>query len=522
MRIADLLDREALGLSVVWGPPSLLERDVHGSYIVDLPNPGRFLSAGDLVLTSALWHTGMDSTRTFVSALAAKKVAVLVIGRIVIGEIPDHFAEVCREYGIVLLTLREDVSFKSVTQYIDSTLADPDAQASSRSLVVGRRLLDSLGSGAGVQAALRLMLDEFGVESWVIESNGVLSALAGGAPGAEEIARVWNRMLPERAGVAVVETDPRGSRTAWPVLTDGEQPLGYLVCAGDHRSWSADLSRVVGTLLVVVRVELELAASRRRADEAQAGDLVDLLVADALSPGEASARLRLLGSDPLEPVTVVAASVDDEVYPARAVLEAVAAMLEGVGTNVVGAEYGTEAVLFVSGAAVTPESLIATATRAAGPHEPLLGPRRMRLGVSERTLSVSQLGAAVESARSRMRAAAGENTMVWATRSTPVSSDALLELLPEQVRTRFATGLLAPLIDYDARHGSDLVETLRVFLDAGASWQSAAASLHVHVNTLRYRVGRIEALTQRDVGRMADRVDLYLALTCLPTTGGKA
>jgi sugar diacid utilization regulator len=31
------------------------------------------------------------------------------------------------------------------------------------------------------------------------------------------------------------------------------------------------------------------------------------------------------------------------------------------------------------------------------------------------------------------------------------------------------------------------------------------------VNTLRYRVSRISDLTGRDLGRFADRVDLYLA-----------
>lgn len=519
MRVADLLARDSLGLSEVWATPSMLERDVRGSYIIDLPNPGKFLSSGDLVLSGALWHTGIDSARTFISALAERGVAVLVIGRIVLGEIPDYFSEICREVGIVLLTLREDVSFKSVTQYIDSSLAGAEGQATSRSVVVGRRLLDSLGSGAGVQAALRLLFDEFGVESWVLESSGTVTALAGTSPPTDRVARVWNRMLLERGGVAVIAEPGGATSSAWPILTDGDRPIGYLVCTGDHRSWSADLSRVVGTLLVVVRVELELASSRRRAEDAQAADLVDLLVSDSLSPGEASARLRLLGSDPLEPVTVVAAAVDDEAYPPRAILEAVSSMLAGIGVSVVGSEYGTEAVLFVSGSEVTPEALIETAARSAVRYESMLGARQMRIGVSERTLSISQLGSAVASARTRMRAAAGDGPMVWAMRSTPVSYDALLDLLPEQVRARFATGLLAPLIDYDARHGSDLVETLRVFLDAGASWQNAAATLHVHVNTLRYRVGRIEALTARDLGRMADRVDLFLAVASLPGPG---
>jgi len=36
--------------------------------------------------------------------------------------------------------------------------------------------------------------------------------------------------------------------------------------------------------------------------------------------------------------------------------------------------------------------------------------------------------------------------------------------------------------------------------------------MHLHVNTLRYRVERIEALTGRDLRRLEDQADLMLAL----------
>jgi DNA-binding PucR family transcriptional regulator len=68
------------------------------------------------------------------------------------------------------------------------------------------------------------------------------------------------------------------------------------------------------------------------------------------------------------------------------------------------------------------------------------------------------------------------------------------------------------VLDYDAEHGSDLVGTLRVFLDCSGSWTTAAARLHVHVNTLRYRVGRVEDLLGVDLSNFTERVDLYLAL----------
>ena len=46
--------------------------------------------------------------------------------------------------------------------------------------------------------------------------------------------------------------------------------------------------------------------------------------------------------------------------------------------------------------------------------------------------------------------------------------------------------------------------------------QETATALHVHVNTLRHRLDRVEQLTGRDLGSMEDRVDLYIALRSRP------
>jgi DNA-binding PucR family transcriptional regulator len=40
--------------------------------------------------------------------------------------------------------------------------------------------------------------------------------------------------------------------------------------------------------------------------------------------------------------------------------------------------------------------------------------------------------------------------------------------------------------------------------------------MHLHVNTVRYRIERIEALTGRDLRRLADQADLLLALQLEP------
>jgi DNA-binding PucR family transcriptional regulator len=95
----------------------------------------------------------------------------------------------------------------------------------------------------------------------------------------------------------------------------------------------------------------------------------------------------------------------------------------------------------------------------------------------------------------------------------PVDShERLLASVPTPVLRSFTERLLGPLAEYDARHNAELLPTLRSFLACDGSWSACASRMYVHVNTVRYRIGRIEALTGRDLSALPDRVDFFLAL----------
>ena len=76
----------------------------------------------------------------------------------------------------------------------------------------------------------------------------------------------------------------------------------------------------------------------------------------------------------------------------------------------------------------------------------------------------------------------------------------------------YRTRLSGPLLEHDRRHRTDLVSTLKAYLDCSGSWSRCAARMHVHVNTSRYRIERIEELTGKDLRRLEDQTDLLLAL----------
>ena len=92
------------------------------------------------------------------------------------------------------------------------------------------------------------------------------------------------------------------------------------------------------------------------------------------------------------------------------------------------------------------------------------------------------------------------------------SYERLLATVPTPVLRSFTERLLGPLTEYDARHNAELLPTLRSFLACDGSWSACASRMYVHVNTVRYRIGRIEALTGRDLSALPDRVDFFLAL----------
>jgi hypothetical protein len=76
---------------------------------------------------------------------------------------------------------------------------------------------------------------------------------------------------------------------------------------------------------------------------------------------------------------------------------------------------------------------------------------------------------------------------------------------------QFAEDVLGPLLDYDAWHKVDLVGTLSVYLNQYESLKQTARVLRVHVNTVGYRIQRIEHLTSLDLTNPDHRLSAHVA-----------
>jgi hypothetical protein len=81
------------------------------------------------------------------------------------------------------------------------------------------------------------------------------------------------------------------------------------------------------------------------------------------------------------------------------------------------------------------------------------------------------------------------------------------------------TGPVARLGAYDAEHGTNLVETLRAWLDAFGDVAAASAAMFVHANTFRYRLRRLTEVSGIDLTDPEQRFAAMLQLRVVYPSG---
>ncbi|MFE4218301.1 PucR family transcriptional regulator [Streptomyces sp. NPDC056844] len=568
MRLRALLDTEALGLRLLGGEDEL-DRSVRGVMTTDLRDPSRYLSGGELVLTGLAWRRDASDTEPFVRILASAGVAGLAAGEAELGAVPDDLVEACLRHRLPLFAVDETVAFATITEHVVRQVSGERAGDLAAVVDRHRRLMTSGPAGGGPEVVLDLLTSDLDLRAWVLSPTGRQIAGAGeplpARTGAELAGRHLAATRTGRPGPHRAEVDGT-AYSLFPIRNTGRGALPapsrdvresvlsewLLAVAADAGDWPAarlDLLQGVTQLIAVERDRRDAARAVRRR---LAQEVLELVQTGA-APAEIAARLRVaapvllpgVGTAPHWQVVVarVEWSAEDADLSggqaAQALLEEILVDPAVAGPDsadrIAVAHTGEEAVALVPLTALPPpgadEAETSGESGAAEPRDSALhadalldsvraplsaglaDDGRLTLGVSAAVHSAEGLRGALEEARHARRVAAARPGPVCAAGHHELASHVLLlPFVPDDVRRAFTARLLDPLRDYDRRHRAELIETLEAFLDCDGSWTRCAARLHLHVNTLRYRVGRIEQLTGRDLSRLEDKLDFFLAL----------
>ncbi|MFP4661456.1 MAG: PucR family transcriptional regulator [Halanaerobiales bacterium] len=90
---------------------------------------------------------------------------------------------------------------------------------------------------------------------------------------------------------------------------------------------------------------------------------------------------------------------------------------------------------------------------------------------------------------------------------------------------RYVDEFIQPLIIYDQENNTDWLQTLGIYLETGGSIQTAAKKLHIHPNSVSYRINRIGEILEMDLHNFDNRLNLstaYKIYTYILKQGGVA
>ncbi|MFE2726377.1 helix-turn-helix domain-containing protein [Kitasatospora sp. NPDC059327] len=387
------------------------------------------------------------------------------------------------------------------------------------------RLTDLVLRGAEVPDVAAAVAALLGGEIAVLDSEG--DPLAGRAGPAEGLAEAVAASRAEGRSVR------HGEDWVCAVLA-GQEPLGTLVLRGRPGLEDADRrlferASVVTALLLLLRRSVAETENRVRGEL-----LADLLTAADRDPAGLTARGRRLGVDLGRPHLVLVA--EPAGAPGSATTDR--ARLAGAagrylfGSRGISAEHGEAVVLLLpdDGSATGPAGAAGPTRAAAGGAgaaggaavaqqvAELAAERLARLAGFPVTVGVGRPAAGpvalASSYAEGLRCVRALRVLGRAGDGASARALGFLGVLLGDGHDvdGFVGATLGPLLDYDARRGTELVRTLRAYFDCGGSLTRAKDELHVHVNTVVQRLDRVEVLLGRDWNHPERSLELQLAL----------
>lgn len=516
--VRDLLAVPGLGLEVVSGAGGL-ERAIRWVHTSELQDPTPWLSGGELLLTTGMALRGSTTLqRAYLRRLVEAGVAGLGFG---IGfgfdSVPPSILKAADKDSFPILEVPYPVPFIAIAEAVSTRLADDRLRDAQMSVEVHERLASLVAQGSGPADVCDEVVALSGGWTILFDLSGKVVARSSRegvtmpAP-----AEVWSSLpggLIDRKGpLSSSDMSPTSTQVAYSV-TGGRRHEGVLVFGKRGRLDQRDRIAVHHAVTVLGL----LLASRRAVIDAErrvAGDILNEAFSGRLSGTELERRLELIGFSPQVPATALVIDVP--------------AQLEGEALDEL--TWTIDAALSVRARVVRTSLVGQRVTALVTHHDPEMladelskeiesgfnsapldgGVVRVGVGESVETHSIRQSYLAAVLA---LRAGPSQNRV--ASPRDLGSYGLLLGSQPRPMIEGFVRSVLGPLIDRDSERSSDLVQSVRAYVQSGGRWESGADSLGVHRHTLRYRVRKAEELLGRDLSNAEDRLEVWLALKAL-------
>jgi purine catabolism regulator len=466
-----------------------LGRIINWAHVCEMPAPWEWVGESDLVLTTGLGipssgHGQVD----YIERLAEASVAGLAIGENM--NAPPFTSEMllaADRAALPVLLTRYEIPFVALARTVAASNRLEEQDRLTRTLRVYGHLQRNAGDDEWMGDLLQALTGELRCPLYLVHTEDGRSLLPGRDLPHQLRHQVRTRLSRPEKRPAVLRLD--GTPGALAVPVPGPRPT-TLVAIPD-RDVRLDVS-VLQHAAAVVALRQTTEAARRDHERTVGSSLLAQLIDGRLDIG-GSAQLGAKGVDP--PVTVLATC--------GAVTDAAADDL-----------HHWLADHRIGHLQLTRDGVVYTLVPSRELPTPLVGllPPDAHTGVSLPIDDLAQTPEATRQAHWAMHRAriTGQHHGDYS------QADLGSPFLPENMEggREAALRVLGALLRYDESHDHALVPSLHIFLEENRSWLRASARLHVHKQTLIYRMRRVEQITGRRLDVTTDVCDLWFALQC--------
>lgn len=474
------------------------------------------LRGGELLLIDPQVLSAVDARMTLarlLESLGGQSVA----GAAVKGRVSAEARRLADAQGLPLLGLPSTAHLDQVEQQVLRYIVDRRAELHERAQDLHRQLSELALAGRGLPALLARLHQLIGVPV-LLERDGSLEYV-GGSPLPEPVVQAisrersslddWLRQVPLSAfdpPVALRRLGDGQARLVAPILVQGGI-AGFLSLLGSEGELGELHRLAVGRAAHACAIEMVRVRAAREARDEVDDELLDVLTSGRPGSQEAARdRARRKGLDLEAPYLVVAAAAGTGgASKLRAALERQLATMRL--PSLVRERGGTAIALLAVGARNDPRTLLRTlhtTLRAAIDGPVALGHASVRASAGELAKSAREAEQAVTMGR----------RLFGPDSATAFQDLGLYRLLyalqPQPELAAYRDDVLGRLAGKD-RAGA-LLQTLKAYLASNGSPTDAADRLHLHRNTVLYRLTRIEDLLQVDLRDAEVRLALHLAL----------
>jgi purine catabolism regulator len=502
LTVGDLLKASSLPLVPLTGRKGLTNA-IRWAHVSELDDPTPFLKGGELLLSVGMGIGGTAAKqRAYVRRLMDAGLSGLGIGAgFAFKHSPKALVLEAQKASFPVFEVPYEVPFIAITEVVFTRLVAEQYDVLSRSLEAEHTLTRSVLEGSGLDGIVQSLAAATGGWALLLDLHGrVVAAHPRSASASAE--RLWAELQasrPENERFSLSVMDGGRHVAIHPVVSQGRTDA-YLALG--KRTPLTQFDRVVsGHAVGLIALELSKVRAVSDAERRLKGDVLERILSGDMGEAEARRALGRVGFDLFRPLAAVALSspvtTPDEL--ADVAVQSLGDLPEPLVVSVRPTHVLVIGQPPSNGYLTEYRSRVAASVR---------GPVRAGAG---NPATFDRLAQTSREARYALQVCETERRD-HAEFADLGTYQLLLSLQdPEALRT-FAASVLGPIDGYDRQHGGHLIPSLRAFLERNARWEAAANDLYVHRHTLRYRMRKIEELTNRDLGNARDRMELFLAL----------